>query len=254
VRLLDLFCGAGGAGTGYHRAGFEVVGVDLRPQPRYPFEFHQADALAFPLDGFDAIHASPPCQGYSTQTADRSRHPRLIGSVRDRICRAGAPYVIENVEGARRELVDPVKLCGSLFGLDLRRHRYFETSFPVDAPACRHGWQTPRFRSLDVNMIRSGRLASVVGVHGHINYAGEAELRRRAMGIDWMTNEELVEAIPPSYSEFIGRALLGALLAATKPRCPPLALPPLPAPAPPSRAPAGRQVRPPLRPTRDRAE
>lgn len=210
-RLLDLFCKAGGAAMGYHRAGFEVVGVDIRPQPRYPFEFHQADALTFPLDGFDAIHASPPCQGYSTQTADRFRHQRLIPQVRAHLQASGLPYVIENVEGARLELHNPIRLCGSSFRLDLRRHRYFESNVALLAPPCDHSWQTPRFRSLDMSMVRRGRLATVVGVHGHINYPGEFALRCQAMGIDWMTNEELVEAIPPAYTEYLGRQLLAAL-------------------------------------------
>jgi DNA (cytosine-5)-methyltransferase 1 len=207
-RLLDLFCGAGGAAEGYHRAGFEIVGVDIVDQPRYPFEFRRADALTFPLGGFNAVHASPPCQGYSTQTAVRAKHPRLIAPVRKRLLEAGVPYVIENVEGARHSLLEPVRLCGSSFGLDLRRHRYFETNWSLAAPPCAHDWQTPRFRSLNMAMVRSGTLACVVGVHGHINYPGEAELRRAAMGISWMTDPELVEAIPPAYTEFIGAQLL----------------------------------------------
>lgn len=193
---------------GYHRAGFEVVGVDINPQPNYPFEFHQADAMTFDLSGFDAIHASPPCQGYSTQTADRSKHPRLIAAIRERLIASGLPYVIENVEGARSDLVDPVRLCGSSFGLDVRRHRYFETNWDLKGAPCKHETQTPRFQSLDRSMVLAGRLASVVGVHGHINYAGEFELRQRAMGIDWMTNDELVEAIPPAYAHFIGEQLM----------------------------------------------
>ena len=211
-RLLDLFCNAGGATRGYQQAGFHVVGVDIDPQPDYcGDEFHQADALTFPLDGFDAIHASPPCQGYSTQTADRTKHQRLIGPVRERLRAAGVPYVIENVEGARRELVNPVRLCGSSFGLNVRRHRYFESNLCLMVPPCDHAWQTPRFRSLDISMVRAGRLACVVGVHGHINYPGEFPLRCAAMGIDWMTNDELVEAIPPAYTEHIGRQLLAAI-------------------------------------------
>ena len=111
--LLDLFCGAGGAAAGYAAAGFEVVGVDLDDQPRYPYRFVRADALTFPLEGFDAIHASPPCQAYSSITPDRGAHPRLISPVRDRLRAAGVPYVIENVEGARGELINPARLCGS---------------------------------------------------------------------------------------------------------------------------------------------
>jgi DNA (cytosine-5)-methyltransferase 1 len=212
--LLDLCCGAGGAAHGYYLAGFDVVGVDIEPQPHYPFDFVQADAMTYPLDGFDIVHASPPCQGYSTQTADRGRHPRLIAAIRERLLRAGVPYVIENVEGARRELVHPVRLCGSTFGLDLRRHRYFESDLPLVGAPCEHGWQTPRFQSLDRSMVVAGRLASVVGVHGHINYAGEFELRCAAMGIDWMTNDELVEAIPPVYTEHLGAQAIEILRAA----------------------------------------
>ena len=111
-RLLDLFCGAGGAAVGYHRAGFDVVGVDIEPQPRYPFEFHQADAMTFPLDGFDVIHASPPCQAYTDLRRARAASTALIEPVRER-SRFGVPYVIENVEGA--PLLDPIVLCGTMF-------------------------------------------------------------------------------------------------------------------------------------------
>jgi DNA (cytosine-5)-methyltransferase 1 len=211
MRMLDLFCGAGGASKGYADAGFEVVGVDLRPQPNYPYEFVQADALTFPLGGFDAIHASPPCQGYSTQTQHRDRHERMIDPVRERLLHAAVPFVIENVEGARKFLRDPIRLCGSSFGLDIRRHRYFEANWPLVGRPCNHAWQTPRFRSLNIAMVRAGKLASVVGVHGHINYVGEFPIRCAAMGIDWMTNDELVESIPPAYTEFIGDQLRGHL-------------------------------------------
>jgi DNA (cytosine-5)-methyltransferase 1 len=157
------------------------------------------------------VHASPPCQGYSTQTARPDRHPRLIGAVRQRLADAGVPYVIENVEGARSELQQPIRLCGSSFGLDVRRHRYFESNVELRGLPCAHDWQLPRFRSLDMSMVRRGRLASVVGVHGHINYPGEFELRCKAMGIDWMTNAELVEAIPPAYTRHVGEQLLSHL-------------------------------------------
>ncbi len=211
MRLLDLFCGAGGASEGYARAGFEVVGLDVARQPNYPHEFHIGDAILDFEDiaswGFDAIHASPPCQAYSTQTADRSKHPLLIAPIRELLEASGLPYVIENVEAARWALRDPVRLCGSSFRLDLRRHRLFETNWPLIVPPCDHSWQTPRFRSLDHTMVKAGKLASVVGVHGHINYEGEFPLRCKAMGIDWMTNAELVEAIPPAYTEHIGHRL-----------------------------------------------
>jgi DNA (cytosine-5)-methyltransferase 1 len=213
-KLLDLFCCAGGAGMGYYRAGFNVVGVDINPQPNYPFEFHRADALEFVRERgreFDVIHASPPCQHFSTVSGKAkkhhgARHPDLLAPTREALRAADRPYVIENVEAAPLE--GPIVLCGSSFGLDLRRHRKFESNVTLTSSGCDHGWQTPRFRSLDGRMVRAGKLASVVGVHGNINYAGEFPLRCRAMGIDWMSNAELVEAIPPAYTEYIGRQLM----------------------------------------------
>lgn len=219
MRILDLFSGAGGAAVGYQHAGFEVYGVDIADQPNYPFDFMQADALLFVqsarlMEGFEAVHASPPCQGYSTVTAVKDGHERLIAATRTALEATGKPYIIENVEGAAKELRDPVRLCGSAFGMDLRRHRYFETNWPCVGVPCNHDWQTRRFRSLEIARHRRGEKASVVGVHGKINYAGEAPIRRRAMGIDWMTDEELVESIPPPFTEFIGRQLRAHLRAA----------------------------------------
>jgi DNA (cytosine-5)-methyltransferase 1 len=231
-RLLDLFCGAGGAAMGYHRAGFDVVGVDLAHQPRFPFEFHQADALTFPLDGFDAIHASPPCQAWSTMRRglwkDRE-HPELIEPIRARLLAAGVPYVIENVANARRLLVNPVFLCGTMFGLgtsdgnQLRRHRYFECSFGLAlAPPCVHNGYSagPVYgggQNGDYHTPR--RKPKTVGVWGHAGGSSNRDnvaqfdtaARREAMGIDWMTGKELSESIPPAYTEWIGRALLAAL-------------------------------------------
>jgi len=227
-RLLDLFCGAGGAAMGYHRAGFEVYGIDNKPQPHYPFPFLQMDALeamdrllrgegltfsngkTLYLADFDAYHASPPCQHASTiAKQNRSRHPgrynhpNLIPQTKERLKLIGKPYTIENVR--TNSLTNPVKLTGSWFGLDVKRDRYFECSFPAwDTPTS--DWQKPRFRSLDKR--RAGKLSSVVGVHGHINYAGEGELRKQAMGIDWMTDAELTQAIPPAYTEYIGLQLM----------------------------------------------
>lgn len=213
-RLLDLFCGAGGCSVGYARAGFDVVGVDLNPQPNYPYEFHQADAMTYPLDGFDAIHASPPCQAHSSIGQQMSKrygtvYPDLVAPTRELLQATGLPYVIENVPGA--PLIEPAMLCGSSVGLDVRRHRLFETNWPLMVPPCAHGWQTRRFRSLDQR--RAEGLASVVGVHGHLNYAGERELREKAMEIDWMTTPELAQAIPPAYTELIGHQLMAHMTA-----------------------------------------
>lgn len=206
--LLDLFCGAGGASVGYHRAGFEVVGVDIAPQKNYPFEFVQADArdylLTTNLSWFDAIHASPPCQGYSRLAAmhpeRKANYPRLIEPIRTLLNTVELPYVIENVEGA--PLHSPVVLCGSMFGLGverghLRRHRLFECSFETDAPpACNH-------------------VGPAVGVYGHGGHSGKHRMLYKAeamvaMGIDWMTRDEMTQAIPPAYSEWIGTQLLAA--------------------------------------------
>lgn len=210
--LIDLFCGAGGAARGYQQAGFFVVGVDIKPQPRYAGDvFVQGDALTFPLEGALAVHASPPCQAYSNVSSrnkkNKREYPKLIAPTRKRLLVYGSPYVIENVETARQELRNPIRLCGSSFGLDVRRHRLFELHGfdPVLLPPCAHHWQLPRFHSLDS---QQKRLASVVGVHGHENYAGDFELRCEAMGIDWMDLEELNEAIPPAYTEWIGARLL----------------------------------------------
>jgi DNA (cytosine-5)-methyltransferase 1 len=150
-RLLDLFCGAGGAAMGYSRAGFEVVGVDIEPQRRYPFEFIKGDAIVglesllargldhYLLCDFDAIHASPPCQAYGSLRAlnPTKDYPRLIEPTRELLVAIGLPYVIENVPGA--PLIDPVRLCGSMVGLPIRRHRLFECTFPVLRARCQHG-------------------------------------------------------------------------------------------------------------------
>lgn len=212
-RLLDLFCGAGGAGFGYHLAGFEVVGVDLVASKNYPFDFHQADALTYPLDGFDFVHASPPCQGYSDlrhlhQTPEYAeKYPRLIEAVRERLIASGLPYVIENVEGA--PLINPVVLCGTMFPeLRVLRHRLFETSFTVPRPA--HIKRHPLVFTHDKRKAHYGKLdqnTSFVQVTG----GGNCSIKnaREAMGIDWMNKHELNEAIPPAYTKFIGEAWLG---------------------------------------------
>lgn len=197
-RLLDLFCGAGGAAMGYHRAGFDVTGVDIRPQPRYPFEFHQADAMTFPLDGWDAIHASPPCQDYIRGRGALPLHGTgwMLPETRRRLAEGGMPWVIENVPGApmRPDLI----LCGCMVGLpNLKRERWFETSWQAFdlRPPCDH-------REPVISVTGTGAGTSHAR-HGHIGFADW----RRVMGIDWMTGKELAQAIPPAYTEYIGREL-----------------------------------------------
>jgi DNA (cytosine-5)-methyltransferase 1 len=242
-RLLDLFCGAGGCTKGYQRAGFYVIGVDINPQPNYcGDEFVQYDALDYVrwlCDGWRsayirisdlaAIHVSPPCQAYTSLRSlhKKREYPDLIAPTRELLVAAGIPYVIENVENARRHLIDPVLICGSMFDppMDVQRHRYFEANWPLAHPQwpCRHKLWDYRYRSLDQRKKRGSRvvqvhgggqhgrdylLSRVVGVHGHVNYEGEGELRKRAMGIDWMTQAELAEAIPPAYTELIGHQLM----------------------------------------------
>lgn len=255
-RLLDLFCGAGGAAMGYYRAGFDVVGVDIKPQPHYPFEFIQVDAIDmlrrmlygaflsndgnwYFIDDFAAIHASPPCQKFSTMTKRWKReneHPDLIDLTRQLLIKTGLPYVIENVVGA--PLANPIMLCGSMFGLGveekyicrcgydfcvdlgkygcpscegdnvatlkrqyLKRHRLFEASFDFWPPAsCAH-------------------IGGAIAVYGHSGGSSKRDdlifcgidTWKAAMQIDWMTGDELAEAIPPAYTEFIGKHLMQVL-------------------------------------------
>jgi DNA (cytosine-5)-methyltransferase 1 len=214
-RLLDLFCGAGGAAVGYHRAGFDVVGVDLWPQPNYPFEFVQGDALtAYALGEFDAIHASPPCQAFTAykRTGIVGWYPDLISETRTRLQDAGVPYVIENVVGAPLE--DPLLLCGSMFDLDVQRHRLFESNVPLEPPVwpCRHKiWAPDRYpggRSVERTGKSTGLVRACVEVGSwDIPFA----VQQAAMGVDWMTLEELSEAVPPAYTQHIGGQLLAHL-------------------------------------------
>ena len=205
-KLLDLYCGAGGAAMGYHRAGFEVVGVDIKPQPHYPFEFHQADAMTYPLDGFDAIHASPPCQ-HATKAAQQWRkagreYPNLIPATRVRLSAVGKPYVIENVRGA--VLVNPIMLNGAMFGLRVKRDRFFECSFPM--PFLLLPSQTsPTRMGRPFDARRFGTFWPV----GHFSGVPEA---RKAMECEWMNQAELAQAIPPAYMEFIGGHLMQEVL------------------------------------------
>lgn len=209
---LDLFCGAGGAAMGLYRAGFDVVGIDIKRQPRYPFPFIQADALKPPvrLGDFDLIWASPPCQAYSKLAAmhpDRC-WPDLLPATRSALEACGTPFIIENVEGApmaHSNSLDGrfgIVLCGTMFGLgvergELRRHRAFETSFSVGQPACRHARRA-------------------VGVYGHGGHTGKHRMLYRreaseAMGMDWCNRDEMTQAIPPAYSAWIGHYAMLAL-------------------------------------------
>ncbi len=208
-RLLDLFCCEGGAGMGYHLAGFDVVGVDIVAQPRYPFAFVQADALEYVAahgHEFDAIHASPPCQGYSvTKSIHGKNYPLLVDAVRDALEATGKPYVIENVPGA--PLPNAIELCGVMFGLKVYRHRLFETKPFILAPV-----HMPHPPGATTNS--AGAYSSFANGATHISVAGHNFCRRdaeQAMEIDWMTKYGLAQAIPPAYTEYIGGYLLSAV-------------------------------------------
>lgn len=230
--LLDLFCGAGGAAMGYARAGFEVVGIDIKRQPRFPFAFLRASALdpsawieATNGRTPDVIHASPPCQHYSIATAGagkavRESHPALIDPTRSLLQASGAPYVIENVVLA--PLIDPITVCGSSFPtlraidtdgqpLFLRRHRLFESSLSLTSSGCqcvrlkKHGlwiggvYGGGRSNRAEARYVRRG------------GYTPAAAVRRELMGIDWMSQQELNESIPPAYTTFIGQQIMEVL-------------------------------------------
>lgn len=240
-RLLDLFCCAGGAAEGYRRAGFDVLGVDIRPQPRYPFLFVQAEVLSalasWNLTEFAAIHASPPCQAYSDlakRNPNRRKYdgdyPDLIQEVRIALKATGLPFVIENVEGA--PLQGAITLCGAMREFpDLRviRHRLFECSFPVRQPlepaahpiVFTYDKRKQQYKELDAQLRGRGLAGDELvraradaqnasGTYVSVTGGGNSTLAkaRIAMGIDWMTKEELNEAIPPAFTEYIGRSLL----------------------------------------------
>jgi len=207
LRLLDLFCGAGGCSVGYHRAGFtEIVGVDIHPQPRYPFEFVQADALEYLAahgHEFDAIHASPPCQRYSVvtrATGNANAHPDLVDPCRSLLMKIGKPWVIENVPGA--PLLNPITLCGVMFpGLRVYRHRLFESSVPLVAPP--HGKHEVRSTGTQRGRKAHWEAGGFITITGDVGtYCGGA------MEIDWMNGNELSQAIPPAYTECVGRQLI----------------------------------------------
>ena len=209
-RLLDLFCGAGGASVGYYRAGFEVIGVDIVKQPHYPFEFHQADALTYQLYGFGAFHASPPCQGYMNALnmpnvkKVHKEAKRLIEPTRELLIATGKPFVIENVVGS--PLQNYFELSGMMFQLKVIRKRWFEI----------HGFE--------VGFLPSPQTYKNARSAGYIPYnKGETTQRNSlpqiwtkarvsiAMGIDWMLLSELNQAIPPAYTEYIGKYLMQEL-------------------------------------------
>lgn len=215
--LFDGCCCAGGAAKGYHDAGFEVIGVDIVDQPHYPYEFYRGDVVEFLMDHwreFDAFHVSPPCQTHSSLTkGNRSRgwtddHPELIIPFRSILLRTGRPFVIENVEAARGHLVDPVKLCGLSFGLKVFRHRLFETSFPIQEP------EHPSHRGHRVAGWRHGvkHEGDMFAVYGDGGGKGSLADWQNAMGIDWVPSKDLLaEAIPPAYTEYVGKYLMDAL-------------------------------------------
>lgn len=208
-KLLDLFCGAGGASMGYHRAGFEVEGVDINPQPHYLWKFYQADALEFPLKGYDAYHASPPCQRFSKSVSkiNRLKHPDFIVPIRERLINTGLPYVIENVPGS--PLLNPIVLCGSAFDLDVRRHRLFESNIKLISNGCFHKDYQPRFPCA-WNRKTPLRFLSISGGWGTKGVSLETQLE--AMGITWRMNyKEVSEAIPPAYTAYIGYYLMEAI-------------------------------------------
>ena len=207
-KCLDLFCCAGGAGVGISRAGFEVIGVDIAPQPEYPFEFVQGDALEADLTGFDFVWASPPCQCFTKYGNCRpnlaDKYEDLIEATRQKLTAWGGAWIMENVIGA--PLHNPITLCGSMFGLDVRRHRLFESNMPIKAETCNHKmWEPNRFPG--------GR--SRERGHARVLCRGTVEVGRwnipiatqqKAMGIDWITDlRKLSESIPPAYSEFLAR-------------------------------------------------
>lgn len=215
LRVLDLYCGAGGAGAGYMRAGYDVIGVDASPMPRYPGPFIQADVLSLDLRflrHFDLIHASPPCQAHTLlkHAPNGKAHLDLIPQTRELLLASGVPYIIENVPGAAKHLRNPICLCGTMFGLgatvdgqrfELQRHRLFEMSDPPLPPPCQHHHP--------VIGIYGGHVRQRGAKHGGrktVDFAGRDRpaLAREAMDIYWMTMGEMSQAIPPAYTERLG--------------------------------------------------
>ncbi|MFG2763123.1 class I SAM-dependent methyltransferase [Streptomyces rubiginosohelvolus] len=212
LTVLDTYCCQGGASMGYYLAGFDVVGVDLNPQPRYPFEFHQGDAVQFIRDhgaDFDLIAGSPTCRRWTNAQRLRGNdHPDLITPTREAMITTGRPYIIENVEGARAALNDPLLLCGAMFGLKTYRHRLFESSLPLGTRL------HPRHLAPLAKMgrpVRDGEFMHVVG-----NFT-DADRARTVMGMPWATRDGLREAIPPAYTQFLGEQAAAQLTTTTAP-------------------------------------
>lgn len=214
-RLLDLYCGAGGSAVGYHRAGFEVVGVDHLFQKNYPFEFHEADALEFVRahgQEFDIIHASPVCKGYSiaNNIHGRDDHPMQIEGVRNALLTTSKPYVIENVPGAREYMYSPATICGRALGLGVKRHRLFESNLLLYGTICPPGHPGAWLSIFGHTVLSRGKVIGKAKGGGnrikrkHMGLAAG----REAMEIPWMARDELSEAIPPAYTSFIGEQLM----------------------------------------------
>ena len=231
MTALDLFCGQGGTTRGLQDAGFEVVGVDIKDQSaHYPGTFVRGDALAYLTEHghkFDVIFAGPPCQGYTignaANPAARGKHAQLIGETRWLLTLTGRPWVIENVQQARSQMVDPILLCGRMFGLEtndedgeplvLDRHRLFESNVPIVAPA------HPKHDARQVGGVYGGGRARKPGAtaaeHRHDCRTGRKggyvpasrEVRQRLLGIDWMTDKGMTESIPPAYARYLGEQL-----------------------------------------------
>jgi DNA (cytosine-5)-methyltransferase 1 len=207
IKLLDLFCGVGGASAGYAKAGFEVTGIDVKHGKRYPFTYIRGDVMALDIDflqQFDVIHASPPCQTYSITQHLRNAQGKstskldLLEPVRAMLIQSGKPYIIENVKGA--PLINAVQLCGSSFGLAVRRHRLFESNLPLTGSLCNHTVRPVGvYGSMRDEIPGGGKTADTI------------EQARQAMGIEWALWGELVEAIPPAYTEFIGLQIMELL-------------------------------------------
>ena len=202
---------------GYHRAGFVVTGVDLYPQPNYPFAFHQADALEYVKEHgheFDVIHASPPCQAYSTITRPeaRVRHIRLIEPTRLALAATGSPYVIENVAGARAQLIDPMMLCGSSFDLAVRRHRFFESNVTLGSLPCRHVNGAPPIGVYGGHPDTKHYLRPGLGTSRGRRATSNEQASAALGGVSWMNWHEMTESIPPAYTEHIGKQLLAHIV------------------------------------------